>query len=102
MLRAALAFVAISLAAPAAYGATPPQMIKLAKLGIAFRPPAGWSGNVVGLRYDARAADGVASLTIQEATTKSSLSAIGANFAKAELQQLRKTDPHASVVLQNT
>ena len=99
--RAALVLIAIAFAAPAAYGASPtPQTVRLSQLGIVFRPPATWTGNRVGLRYDAHAPDGVASLTIQEATTKLSLSVIGANFAKAELQQLKKTDPHASVVTQ--
>ena len=101
MHRAALVLIAIVFAAPAAYAASSPQTIKLSQLGIVFRLPAGWTGNLVGLRYDARTPDGVALLSIQEATTKLSLSVIAANFAKAELQQLKKTDPHASVVLQN-
>jgi hypothetical protein len=94
--------VVAALVLAASSAASPTQTIRLSQLGLVFTLPSSWSGSSTGLRFDGRAPGRVAQLTVQEVKTSSPLSAIATNFVDAERKQLAKTDPHATVVRQNT
>ena len=77
------------------------QTITVKTLAVSFQLPTSWSQVTLKPEFQTNPPDHSAFLRILDQQTSMSIDAIGKSFAQAELSDLRKGDPKASVVVGN-